>query len=186
MNFSKIVDSKIPLKAKLIKYKKTNPNYLILEYTKNVEGNWKKYEKTGGVWAFRLESKTYIKSLENKTGKITGKQGDWLLMNEQSKERWFMSNKDFKKKFKNSGSDDTHIDEDKRVYKWYERIPGSAVLAMPMYKPFQVIHERSDEPLQGKTGDYIVKNFKDINNPDPKDVWIVDKKIFEKTYKELL
>lgn len=186
MNFDKIIDNSISIKSKLIEYNKDNPNYKILEYTKNVDGNWKKYEKTGGVWALKLESKTYIKSLENRTGEIAGKKGEWLLMGENKNERWFMSNEDFKHKFENSKSKDGRLDEDNRVYSWYERTPGNAVVAIPMFKPFQIIHERSNEPLYGKTGDYIVKLFEDINNSNPKDIWIVDKKIFKQTYKEII
>jgi hypothetical protein len=39
--------------------------------------------------------------------------------------------------------------------------------------------------LEGKPGDFIVKNFSDKEVEYPDDVWIVDKKLFADTYDKI-
>jgi len=170
--------------VKSVKYNKDNPNYSVLESSKIVESGWKKYQKFGGSWALRLTKKIYIKSKENRVGQEAGNKGDWLVMGVEGEE-WFMDDKTFNKKYNKSESDDVKVDANGYSLKYHKVKSGSPVLAIPMYKGFNVISNWSDEPLSGKVGDYLVKNFSDASNPDPKDVWIVDKTIFSKTYKEI-
>ncbi len=185
MNFDNAIDKKSNLDTKLIEYNTSNPNHKVLELTKNSDDDWNQYKKQGGVFAHHVERKTYIKSLENRTGQETAKKGDWILMGIE-KEQWVIDDKTFKKKYIPGETNKKASDSEDREFTWYNVNPGSAVAALRMHVPFKVMSSWSDEPLHGKSGDYIVKNFADINNPDPKDVWLVDGKIFNKTYKKVL
>lgn len=40
--------------------------------------------------------------------------------------------------------------------------------------------------LHGKAGDYLLKNLADENTEYPDDLWVVDKKIFNKSYSRVL
>jgi len=40
--------------------------------------------------------------------------------------------------------------------------------------------------MHGKAGDYLLKDFSDQYNEYPDNVWVVDKKLFNKTYIKVL
>lgn len=185
MNFDNAINKDKLINNALMHWNTKNPNYIVLESTKNASDNWRQYIKVGGVWGSKLEAKTYVKSLENKTGDIVGKKGEYILMGEE-KERWFMKAEDFKKKYKLREGKNQNIDQDNKIYDWYDAVEVKPIAAIRMHKPFQVIHERSTEPLYGKPGDYIAMYAEDLGNPDPKDVWIISEKVFNKTYKKVL
>ena len=61
------------------------------------------------------------------------------------------------------------------------RPKGKPVLFVQMKQKFTV-HAPWGK-LVGEPGDCVVKYAEEGRNPDPKDVWIVSKNIFESTYK---
>jgi hypothetical protein len=53
-------------------------------------------------------------------------------------------------------------------------------MAAQVNDPFTV--EATWGALTGKSGDYLVKQFADRDQPYPEDVWIVDRQLFDATY----
>ncbi len=62
----------------------------------------------------------------------------------------------------------------------YEALEERRVLAVSLGRPFEV--QATWGKLQGKAGDYLVKDFEDRDTLYPSDVWIVDQKLFAATY----
>jgi hypothetical protein len=66
----------------------------------------------------------------------------------------------------------------------YDPNPDSqGVLAAELPQPC-AIHTKWGT-LTGKAGDYLVKNYEDRDVPYPGDVWIVDRSVFESTYRRI-
>jgi hypothetical protein len=66
---------------------------------------------------------------------------------------------------------------------WRKHLPlpyAEGVMAAKMPNAF-VVHSRWGV-LAGKPGDYLVKNFADRDVPYPRDLWVVDQRLFAQTY----
>ncbi len=74
----------------------------------------------------------------------------------------------------------TDITESDGWRKFTPRPDGAGVGAAPINHNFTV--QATWGELQGKPGDYLVKNATDRDVPYPDDVWIVRRSIFQATY----
>lgn len=70
---------------------------------------------------------------------------------------------------------------------WRKYIPRKdlpGVFAARVREDFDV--ETAYGNMHGKRGDYLLKNFDDQHTEFPDDVWVVDRKLFNKTYIKVL
>jgi len=74
------------------------------------------------------------------------------------------------------------LDGEWRKYIPRDDLPG--VFAARVRSEFEV--QTSYGSMHGKAGDYLLKDFSDQYNEYPDNVWVVDKKLFNKTYIKVL
>jgi len=125
--------------------------------------------KTKPLWAKMVEEPTEITSLE---GVQQVNPGDWLCWGIQG-EPWPQSAKDLHKKYDASG-----VIDDLGRQRFDPKPDAPPVEAIQMKLAFRVIAAWGE--LTGKPGDYVVRS-----TTDPRDIWIVDKTIFEASYEEV-
>jgi hypothetical protein len=124
--------------------------------------------KHQSLWARRVTEAEQIESLESKSQ--TAKPGDFVCRGIQG-ELWPQSEKSLLGSYTASGEKDT------QGFERYDPRPDApAVEATQVNEPFYVI--ASWGRLDGKPGDYVVRR-----QNDPSDIWIVDRAIFENSYK---
>ena len=124
--------------------------------------------KHQSLWARRVTETEQIASLESKSQ--TAKPGDFICRGIQG-ELWPQSEKSLLGSYTASG------EKDAEGFERYDPRPDApAVEATQVNEPFYVI--ASWGRLDGKGGDYVVRR-----QNDPSDIWIVDRAIFENSYK---
>jgi hypothetical protein len=132
---------------------------------------WFHAKKTRPIWAKKLESGQSVDTLE---GKLTAQAGDFLCRGEAG-EVWPQKQKALEFKYNPT----SEVDGD--GWRKYEPRPDAeGVMAAQISHPFQV--QATWGNLSGKAGDYVAKNFRDRDVAYPKDVWIVDQRLFLATY----
>ena len=137
---------------------------------------WHAYRKTKPLWAKLLTQAETIKTLE---GELSYKAGDYLCRGE-SGDVWGQKAETLFAKYEPVDNANTAD--------WMEFRPkpaSSTVLAAQIEHEFTVDHP-SWGLMQGKAGDYLVKNLADIETDFPADIWIVDQSIFKSTYERVL
>jgi hypothetical protein len=137
----------------------------------NSAGAWTRARKTKSIWARQVDRDQTVDTLE---GTESLKAGDFLCRG-AADELWPQSAERLEAKYDQTGQVDGEG--------WREYAPkpeGEGVMAARIDREFSV-HAPWGE-LQGKPGDYLVKDYSDRDTPYPKDVWIVDAKLFQATY----
>lgn len=135
---------------------------------------WFHAVKTRPIWARRLEQPETIRTLE---GDQQAPAGSFLCRGEAG-DIWPQTAERLHAKY--------HAAAEPPADGWQKYLPqpaGQGVMAARIEHPF-IVHAPWGE-LQGKAGDYLVKNFEDGENPDPEDVWLVDQALFTATYAPL-
>ena len=150
-----------------------NKNQAILDEVNQADGEhvWFAAKKTAPLWAKELDKPQTIQTLE---GPVEGKKGDFLCRGAAG-EYWPQGAQRFKSRYE--ATDEV----DEKGFRKYT--PTSKVMAALVSHAFQVHSSRG--LLKGKAGDFIVKGFNDRDNAYPKDVWIVDAKLFGGTYSKI-
>jgi hypothetical protein len=163
-------------------YKNSNKNYAVLVEADKI--GWKKARKTKEMFARKLEKNVIVPTLE---GPLNAKKGDWLCMGVDG-ELWPQDEPKLLKKFnklapvkktlKVKYGDGEEISyNDFFVFK-----PKPEKEKVFVQIPNSFIVHASWGVLNGKKGDYLCKWLDDGLDPDPQDVWVVDKDIFERTH----
>lgn len=147
-----------------------SPNAAILDEV-NRAGTWFHAKKVRSIRARKLEYDETVQTLE---GPVEAKSGAYLCRGEAG-EPWPQSAKSLHERYVETNEVDS---EGWRLFT--PRPDTEGVLAARIDHPFSV--EATWGTLQGKAGDYVVKQFADRDVPNPKDVWIVDSTLFEATY----
>ena len=149
---------------------KSPPNARLLEEI-NQSQAWFHAKKTRPIWARKLEQDGTVETLE---GKETARAGDYLCRGEAG-DVWPQSAQSLEAKYV-----PTDTVDDRGWTKYEPRPDAEGVLAAQVGHPFAV--EAKWGKLAGKTGDYVVKNFRDKDTAYPQDVWVVDQRLFRATY----
>ena len=118
-----------------------------------------------------INEATQVKTLE---GEETVQPGDFLCKGEAG-DIWPQKKAELEKKYAVTGE---VSDDGWRKYR--PRLDAVGVLAAEVNHPF-VVHAKWGV-LQGKAGDFLIKNYADKETSYPADVWLVDQKLFEQTY----
>lgn len=135
---------------------------------------WFHAKKTRPIWVRRLEQEETIETLEGTeqvpagTYLCRGEAGDlWPQTEERLTAKYIMRD-----------------EADAEGWRRCEPKPDAAgVMAAQVPHAFQV--EAQWGLLNGKAGDFVVKNYEDRDNAHPSDVWIVDQKLFQATYERV-
>ncbi len=136
----------------------------------NASGGWFHARKTRPIWAREVIQPQQIETLE---GVEDVPRGAFLCRGEAG-DVWPQAAERLYEKY-----EATHeVDDDWRKY--VPHADSQGVLAARIDRPFSV--ETSWGTLQGKPGDYLVKNDEDRDVDHPADVWIVDRRLFQATY----
>jgi hypothetical protein len=147
-----------------------SPNRELLDEVK-AAGLWFRAKKTRPIWARRLDEPQRVRTLE---GDEEVPAGAYLCRGEAG-DVWPQTAERLLSKY--VAVHETTTDG----WQKYEPRPDSAgVWAARIGHPFEV--QAAWGRLQGKPGDYLVKDFSDGDQPYPADVWIVDAKLFAATY----
>jgi hypothetical protein len=150
-----------------------SPNADILSEM-NQASAWFRAKKVRPIWAKRLETDEMVKTIE---GTERVKAGDYLCRGEAG-DIWPQKATSLTEKY-----DKTEEVDAEGWYKYVPRADHKGVLAARV--PHAFVVKASWGLLSGKAGDYIVKGFADQDVAYPDDVWIVDQKLFQATYKAL-
>ncbi len=165
-------------KIKNLNYNNTNKNYSILCFAK--DKLWRKAKKTKGIIARELERDYIINSME---GKLKAKKGQFLCRGIKTNDYWVQERNSLEKKYNYSGDFLERVfygDEIYEDFKIYTPKEDCIVIAVQINIFFEV--QASWGKLKGKKYDYLLMPIEDAFNPNPSDIWIVDKKLFESTY----
>lgn len=148
----------------------SSPNHALLSELDSA-GLWFHARKMRPIWIRRLERPELVETLE---GPENVPAGTYLCRGEAG-DVWPQTEENITAKY-------TLTDEvDGEGWRKCTPHPDAAgVMAAQVAGAFQVHAEWG--VLSGKSGDYVVKNYEDRDNPDPSDVWIVDQRLFEATY----
>ena len=163
-------------------YNKDNNNYDILVEADKI--GWKKATKTKEMFARKLEKDVIINSIE---GELNAKSGQYLCRGFGG-EFWVQKETNVFKKYDDKGKFPETIkvkyaDGEIMAYSdfhLFKRKPDRAVLVCQVPNNFTV--NASWGVLNGKKKDFLIKPFEDGLDPNPQDVWLVDKDLFEATY----
>jgi len=148
----------------------TNPNELLLSQVRQSTA-WFHARKTRPIWGRKLSSPETVTTLE---GIEQVDAGEYLCRGEAG-DIWPQSEKDLLRRYVPAS--------DPASDGWQKYVPNpdaKGVMAIQMERPFEVI--ASWGALQGKAGDFLLKNFEDRDNLEPVDLWIVDQQLFGETY----
>lgn len=137
-------------------------------------GAWFAARKAKPIWAKRLEHAESVQTLE---GREEVPAGSFLCRGEAG-DIWPQSEKSLLSKY----SETSEIDDD-GWRKYTPRADAEGVLAAQIDHPFTV-HAKWGK-LTGKKGDYLAKSRSARDAGEPEDVWIVDQKLFEATYRTI-
>jgi len=135
---------------------------------------WFHAKKTRPIWVRRLEKPETVKTLE---GEERVPSGNYLCRGEAG-DIWPQTEDRLTAKY--SLTDDL---DDQGWRKCLPKPDASGVMAAQVSHAFHV--QAQWGVLSGKAGDFVVKNYEDRDNPDPKDVWIVDQDLFQATYERV-
>ena len=102
--------------------------------------------------------------------------GDFICRGEAG-DFWAQTEATLKKRYVATGE----IEDGWERYQPHPDAEGVMAIAVDHAFPVQA----SWGKLQGKPGDYLLKNFADRDNPAPKDLWIVDQTLFRQTYEDV-
>ena len=127
--------------------------------------------KSRPIWAKRLETSTRVPTLE---GEEEVPAGTFLCRGEAG-DIWPQTAERLRAKYRatNDITDDGWC-------RYQPHPDNTGVLAARIDHPFAVTATWGE--LQGKAGDFLVKNYADRNTACPTDLWIVDRALFEATY----
>ncbi len=148
-----------------------NPNRALLDYAAKLP--WFYAKKQARVLARRATDVEIVESLE---GPVKAKRGDYVCRGIQG-ELWVQSAESLNRRYDRSNK----TDGDWQVF--LPREEASVVAAVQMDKEFQV--EARWGTLTGKAGDYLLIWAEEEESDNPTDVWIVDKTLFEATYRRV-
>lgn len=163
-------------------YKKSNKNYAVLLEADMI--GWRKARKSKEIFARKLEKDVVINTLE---GALGAKKGNYVCISADgevwpdTEEKLFKNfdklaplKRSLKIKYAN-GTEASYND-----FFVFKPKPTKEKLFVQMLNSFTV--HASWGILSGKKGDYLCKWFDEALDPDPKDVWIVDKNVFERDH----
>jgi len=140
------------------------------------EIGWKKARKSAGIWAKPIpepitvqtkEGPVQVSQAQIDTGQKDPSKAPWLSQGIEG-EQWPQDRGNIDKKYKETS-------QTKNGWTYFEP-SGPPVEVSQIDRPFEV--QASWGRLEGKAGDWVVRNPQ-----NPKDVWLIDNDIFEKTYK---
>ena len=132
---------------------------------------WFRARKTRPIWAKEILNGQFVDSLE---GSVRIKLGDFVCRGDAG-ETWPQSAERLLAKYRAT----EQVDSD--GWRKYEPQPDQAgVMAAEVAHPFEIDTDRGR--LTGKEGDYLVKDFDEAAARYPKNVWIVDRTLFNATY----
>lgn len=147
-----------------------NPNQDLLDEIKGA-GVWFRAKKVASIWVKKLATQQVVQTAE---GETLADAGDYICRG-PSGDLWPQSADSIDSKYQATGETD-----DGGWQKFKVRKQNAGVMAARMDRSFRVVTSWGE--LSGKTGDYVVKNYKDKDVPYPDDVWIVDQQVFAATY----
>ena len=162
-------DNGTKLDAKVIE-NNVNPNKAILSES-NLANSWFHAKKVKPLWAKEVTENGQIETLE---GNEDFSIGDFICKGEAG-DVWPQSAKSLIEKYQAEGE----VNADG----WRKYVPkkdAAGVMAIQIDHAFHVKTSWGD--LQGKAGDYLLKNYSDRETEYPEDVWLVDQTIFNSTY----
>ncbi len=151
---------------------------------------WKPAHKTRPIWARAVAPEEVGKEFQTADHvKEVARDGAWLCVGVAG-EPWFQAREKVEAKYEPDGEEDKKFDFDAqpityRKYKpkgtirnWVAKVEGADIegfFIKPSYDP--------DRPLYSPAGGYVVKNdAKDPYDGESKDIWLVQKPLFESTY----
>lgn len=137
----------------------------------NAAGTWFHARKTRPIWAKRLESAQTVKTLEGDEQVAAGH----FLCHGEAGDIWPQTEKDLNRRYQTTDEVDAN-----GWQKYQPYADAEGFMATQIDHPFSV--KASWGKLTGKTGDYLLKNFRDRDTAYPDDVWIVDLTLFRQTY----
>ena len=160
-------------------YFQKNPNFRILRGADKI--GWKVARKVKGMIARVLDRDCVVSSIE---GPLNAKAGQVVCRGIDSNDWWVQKKDKMLKKYNLKGKFPQKVLFNGVEYSDFEVFspkPDRAVLCCKMPYNFKVV--ASWGLLKGKKGDFLVKPLEDEFNPNPQDVWLVDHKLFNATYK---
>eukprot|EP01089_Gocevia_fonbrunei_P001759 TRINITY_DN1165_c0_g1_i1.p1 TRINITY_DN1165_c0_g1~~TRINITY_DN1165_c0_g1_i1.p1 ORF type:complete len:169 (+),score=36.93 TRINITY_DN1165_c0_g1_i1:83-589(+) len=140
----------------------------------NKVNQWVHVKKTGYMWAKKLDKDQEIKTLE---GVERAKKGQ-ILCRGIAGELWPQEEAQVLRKYKPSNIKDGD---------WVKYLPRPELpgfMATTVRGEFDV--KTAWGTMHGKDKDYLVKNLADSDVEYPSDVWVVDRKLFNKSYVRLV
>lgn len=151
-------------------YDESIPNQQLLDEI-GQSSSWFHAKKTQAIFAKRLEEDQTVTTIE---GEEAVNAGDYLCRGKAG-DIWPQTEKSLLSKYSATESVDSE------GWRKYEPLPDAeGVLAAKVDHAFSV--DASWGRLDGKPGDFVVKNFSDKDVEYPDDVWIVDRELFAATY----
>lgn len=145
-------------------------NRLLLDEV-NRAALWFHAKKTRPIWVRQLKQAETVQTLE---GEERVPAGNYLCRGEAG-DIWPQSEERLSAKYTITDETDNQG--------WCKSFPNpdnAGVMAAQMPHAFQV--QAKWGLLSGKPGDFIVKNYENLDTAFPEDVWIVDKSLFLATY----
>lgn len=140
----------------------------------NARAAWFAARKTRPIWVRLLERPELVKTIE---GDQQVPAGTYLCQGEAG-DIWPQAADRLRQKYRFTMERNAL-----GMTKCWPRDDGAEVLAIEVDRPFQIWGEWG--LLEGKAGDFALKNLADRGTPYPLDIWIVDRKHFEATYERL-
>ncbi len=140
----------------------------------NSAENWFHAKKTRPIWAQEVKEARTVKTLE---GEETVEPGHFLCRGEAG-DIWPQKKVNLEKKY---------VATEEVTDGWRKYLPrpdAEGVLAAAVDHPF-IVYSKWGK-LQGKAGDFLIKNYADKENDFPADVWLVDQKLFGETYERVV
>ncbi len=135
---------------------------------------WFHAKKTRPIWAKKLAHDQTVHTME---GPVEAHAGDFLCRG-AANELWPQKASTLSERYSATGTANRN-----GWRKYTPRPDAEGVMAAQVHHPFTVIARWGR--LSGKTGDYVVKNFRDRDRSNPDDVWLVDQSLFRATYEKV-
>jgi len=133
---------------------------------------WFRARKVEPIWVKPLPHDGLVETIE---GSETPLEGD-VLCRGKAGDTWPQRLERLLEKYRPTDR------EDAEGWRMYEpRLERSGVVAAQIAHAFSVETERGT--LEGKAGDYLVKEDAESGNAYPERLWIVDRDLFEETYR---
>jgi len=135
---------------------------------------WTHVRKFAPVWAQKLTVATEVHTLEG----VERAPAGHMLCRGVAGELWPQAEERLLAKYKPTGTHDgpwrKYVPDPKQKGFFASPAPHDFVL----YTSYGVMH--------GKKGDYVLKNFADGSVEVPREVWVVDRKLFNRTYTKMI